>query len=129
MSCCERLLISIPVPLRMQTYYKLSYVDGRIPHPEHRLCEDIPRFCDGLADLLREWINSAVDAAVFAFLLRRYSRSHKYTAGIMAYVLGAGVMTTIFAPNFGKLYSRQQENEGTDPALVFVHGMVAISRH
>ena len=98
--------------LRLQTYYKLSYVDGRISNPEHRLCEDTPRFCDGLAELLREWVNCAVDAAVFSYLLKSYSRTHKYTLGIMGYVLGAGVMTTAFAPNFGRLYSRQQENEG-----------------
>ena len=97
---------------RTQTYYKLSYVDGRISNPEHRLCEDIPRFCDGLAELLREWVNSVVDAAVFAYLLRSYSRSHKYTLSIMGYVLGAGVMTTVMAPNFGRLFSRQQDNEG-----------------
>ena len=87
-------------------------MDGRISNPEHRLCEDIPRFCDGLADLLREWVNCAVDAAVFAYLLRSYSRSHRYTVAIMGYVFGAGVMTTLFAPNFGRLYARQQENEG-----------------
>lgn len=96
----------------MQTYYKLSYVDGRISNPEHRLCEDIPRFCDGLAEIVREWANCSVDAAVFAYLLRSYSRTHKYTLAIAAYVFGAGIMTTVFAPNFGRLFGRQQENEG-----------------
>ena len=73
----------------MQTYYKMSYVDRQITNPEHRLCEDIPRFCDAVGGLLREVINAAVDAIVFSALLRSYSRSHKYTLAILGYVVSS----------------------------------------
>jgi len=48
----------------------------------------------------------------FAVVLRRYSRTNKYTAAILAYVLGAGVVTVAAAPNFARLFKRQQEDEG-----------------
>ena len=43
--------------LRPQTYYKLSYVDRRINGVEQRICEDIPKLCDELGELVREWCN------------------------------------------------------------------------
>ncbi|KAK9846568.1 hypothetical protein WJX81_006713 [Elliptochloris bilobata] len=95
------------------TYYKLSYVDRRIDGVEQRICEDIPKLCDELGELVREWCNSSVDAVFFAYVLRRYSRTNKYTAAILAYVLGAGVFTVAAAPNFARLFKRQQEDEGT----------------
>ena len=51
--------IAYCVPWSMQTYYKLSYVDRRIDNPEQRICEDIPKLCDGLGDLLGEWCKCA----------------------------------------------------------------------
>lgn len=42
---------------RPQTYYKLSYVDRRIDGVEQRICEDIPKLCDELGELVREWCN------------------------------------------------------------------------
>ena len=55
---------------------------------------------------------STVDAVFFAYVLRSYSRTNKYTAAILAYVLGAGVFTVAAAPNFARLFKRQQEDEG-----------------
>ena len=107
-----------------QTYYKMSYVDRTIDNPEHRLCEDIPRFCDGVSDLLREVVNAAVDAVVFTVLLRRYSRTHKYTLAIVGYVFGAGVMTLTFMPNFSRMNRKQQELEG---ALLMFTGCCSYS--
>jgi len=122
---CEtylRELFSTPTPLPCiskskcspctpsQTYYKLTYVDRRIDNPEQRICEDIPYLATGLGDLLREWCNASVDAIFYAWMLRSYSRTNKYTATIIGYVFGAGVLTT--SPNFGRLYKRQSENEG-----------------
>ena len=103
-----------------QTYYKMSYVDRTIDNPEHRLCEDIPRFCDGVSDLLREVVNAAVDAVVFTVLLRRYSRTHKYTLAIVGYVFGAGVMTLTFMPNFSRMNRKQQELEGAHRHLLLL---------
>ncbi|KAL3156583.1 hypothetical protein ABBQ38_000874 [Trebouxia sp. C0009 RCD-2024] len=96
----------------MQTYYKLSYVDKQIQNPEQRICEDIPKFTKGLAELTGEWTNAIIDAGFYAYQLRAYSKSNKYTAAILAYVIGAGGLTGLLAPNFGKLFKRQQENEG-----------------
>jgi hypothetical protein len=105
-----------------QTYYKLTYVDRRIDNPEQRICEDIPYLASGLGDLLREWCNASVDAIFYAWMLRSYSRTNKYTATIIGYVFGAGVLTTIASPNFGRLYKRQSENEGR-PALESTDGL------
>ncbi len=60
---------------------------------------------------------STVDAVFFAYVLRSYSRTNKYTAAILAYVLGAGVFTVAAAPNFARLFKRQQEDEGACPNL------------
>lgn len=95
-----------------QAYYKLNYVDRQIASPEQRICEDLPAFCHGVADLSLEWVQAAVDAAFYAFMLRRYSKTNAWTAAIFAYVLGCGAFTSAFAPNFGKLFKRQSENEG-----------------
>ncbi|KAK9858440.1 hypothetical protein WJX84_004256, partial [Apatococcus fuscideae] len=94
-------------------YYKLNYVDRQIASPEQRICEDLPAFCHGVADLSLEWVQAAVDAAFYAFMLRRYSKTNAWTAAIFAYVLGCGAFTSAFAPNFGKLFKRQSENEGS----------------
>ena len=40
-----------------QVYYKLSYVDRRVDGVEQRICEDVPKLCDELGDLVREWCN------------------------------------------------------------------------
>jgi ABC-type uncharacterized transport system fused permease/ATPase subunit len=98
--------------LCLQTYYKLSYVDRRVDNPEQRICEDIPKLCDGMGDLLRDWTNSLVDAVVYAYLLKQYSRTNRYTLYILGYVFGAGLFVVTTSPNFGKLYKTQQENEG-----------------
>ena len=98
--------------MHQQAYYKLNYVDRSISSPEQRICEDVPAFCHGMADLSLEWVQAAVDAAFYAFMLQRYSKTNKWTAIILGYVIGAGAFTTSFAPNFGKLFKRQSENEG-----------------
>lgn len=102
----------------LQTYYKLSYVDKQIQNPEQRICEDIPKFTKGLAELTGEWTNAIIDAGFYAYQLRAYSKSNKYTAAILAYVIGAGGLTGILAPNFGRLFKRQQENEGVNPLQI-----------
>jgi len=56
--------------------------------------------------------NASVDAVFYAWMLRSYSRTNKYTLAIIGYVFGAGVLTTVASPNFGRLYKRQSENEG-----------------
>ena len=95
-----------------QTYYKLSYVDRRVDNPEQRICEDIPKLCNGLGDLVGEWTKCAVDAVFYTWVLRSYTRTNKYTAIIIAYVFGAGAMTVSVSPNFGKLFKTQASNEG-----------------
>ncbi|CAL8461843.1 g1374 [Coccomyxa elongata] len=95
------------------TYYKLSYVDRRITNPEQRICEDIPKLCDGLGELVGEWTKCAVDAVFYSWVLRSYTRTNKYTAIIIAYVFGAGAMTVSMSPNFGRLFKRQADNEGS----------------
>lgn len=59
--------------------------------------------------------NASVDAVFYAWMLQSYSRTNKYTAAIIGYVFGAGVLTTVASPNFGRLYKRQSENEGGIP--------------
>ena len=94
------------------TYYKLSYVDRTVAHPEQRLAEDVPKLCDGLGAVLHDAINAAVDAAVYAVVLRRYSRSHRYTLSIVAYILLGGGAVVAASPNFGRLMGRQSAAEG-----------------
>ncbi len=100
-----------------QVTQRIEAVDRRINNPEQRICEDVPYLAGGLGDLLREWCNASVDAVFYAWMLRSYSRTNKYTAAILGYVFGAGVLTSIASPNFGRLYKRQSENEGAEPGL------------
>lgn len=73
---------------------------------------DIPKLSGGLAELVREWVSCSIDAIFYTSQLRSYTKTDKYTAGIVAYVLGAGVATSIFAPSFGSLAKKEQELEG-----------------
>lgn len=84
-------------------------------NPEQRICEDIPKLCNGLGDLVGEWTKCAVDAVFYSWVLRSYTRTNKYTAIIVAYVFGAGAMTVSVSPNFGKLFKTQASNEGGQP--------------
>lgn len=95
------------------TYYQLSFVDRRVDVPEQRLCEDIPKLCGGLSELTQELIVAIVDAAFYGYQLQRYSGTNKYTGAIVGYVLGVGTFMTVAAPNFGKLFKRQQQLEGS----------------
>ena len=44
----------------------------------------MPKLTGGLAELTRELAAAAVDAAFYAWALRRYSRTHKYTGAVLA---------------------------------------------
>jgi ABC-type uncharacterized transport system fused permease/ATPase subunit len=94
------------------TYYRLSHVDRRVPNPEQRVCEDAPALAEGAAKLLREVIDASVDAGFFAHALGSYTGTHRYTGYILAYILGAGPVTLLFAPNFGRLVKNQADLEG-----------------
>lgn len=94
------------------TYYKLNYVDRSIDSSEQRICEDVPKLSSGLADLTKEIISAIVDATFYTWQLQRYSGTQKYTAAILAYVFGAGALMTVAAPNFGRLFKKQQALEG-----------------
>ena len=96
----------------LQVYYKLPYVDKVITNPEQRICEDVPKFTKGLAELVGEWVNAVIDAAFYSWQLKQYSQTNTYTLAILGYVIGAGGITSVLAPNFGRLFKRQQENEG-----------------
>lgn len=96
-----------------QVYYRLSYVDRAIEAPEQRLCEDLPKLCQGLSELTAEVINAVVDATFYSVVLRRYSQTNRYTAAILAYVFGAGAAMTLLAPNFGRLVKKQAALEGS----------------
>ena len=93
-------------------FYKLSYVDRRIPSAEQRICEDVPALTEGLATLTGELLSAGVDAAFYAWALHSYTRTHRYTLGLLGYVLGVGTAMTALAPNFGGLFKRQAALEG-----------------
>jgi ABC-type uncharacterized transport system fused permease/ATPase subunit len=94
------------------TYYKLNYVDRRVDSPEARVCEDVPKLTAGLADLTRELVVACVDAAFYGWQLRRYSGTNKYTAAVLAYIVGAGTVMTVAAPNFGGMFKKQAALDG-----------------
>ena len=81
---------------------------ARLPSP----AADIPKLSGSLAELVREWVTCSIDAVFYAWQLRSYTKTDKYTAGIVAYVLGAGIATSAFAPSFGSLAKKEQELEG-----------------
>lgn len=94
-------------------YYKLSYVNRQIGNPEQRICDDVPKLCSGLSQLLGDTVSAAIDATFYAWQLKSYAKTNRYTLGILAYVLGAGTATTVLAPNFKSLFRRSQSLEGT----------------
>jgi ABC-type uncharacterized transport system fused permease/ATPase subunit len=93
------------------TYYKMSHVDHRISNAEQRIASDIPRFCAELSDLIQEDIMAIFDACLYTWRLCSYAHP-KYAFSILAYVLGAGVITGVLSPPFGRLMSTEQQLEG-----------------
>mmetsp|Transcript_38388 Transcript_38388/g.91038 ORF Transcript_38388/g.91038 Transcript_38388/m.91038 type:complete len:1229 (+) Transcript_38388:203-3889(+) len=87
-------------------YYQLNQVDRSVDSPEQRVCEDVPALCNGLGDLVQEWVVSAVDAAFYAHRLKRYMGTHAYTVALAGYVLGVGAASAALSPPFGKLFKR-----------------------
>jgi ABC transporter transmembrane region 2 len=79
---------------------------------------DIPKLSGSLAELVREWVTCSIDAVFYAWQLRSYTKTDKYTAGIIAYVLGAGIATSAFAPSFGSLAKKEQELEGAAASVL-----------
>ena len=93
-------------------YYKLANVDRAVPHPEQRICEDVPKFCHGFVDILGNCIPAAVDSAFYSVRLYQLAQTNKYSAGMVAYILTAGSLMAVTSPNFGRLFRRTQELEG-----------------
>ena len=92
-------------------YYKMGYVDRRVEHAEHIICEDVPMLTSGLAELAQELLTACVDAAFYSYQLKKYSGTHGYTLSVLGYVLGVGAFMTVAAPNFGGLYKKKQALE------------------
>ncbi|BBN15082.1 ATP-binding cassette, subfamily D (ALD), peroxisomal ABC transporter [Marchantia polymorpha subsp. ruderalis] len=93
------------------TYYKLNHVDRRITSPEQRIASDVPRFCTELSDLVQDNMVAVFDGLLYTWRLCTYAHP-KYALGILGYVLGAGAITGILSPPFGKLMSKEQQLEG-----------------
>jgi len=62
-------------------YYKMAYVDRRVEHAEHIICEDVPMLTSGLAELLQELLTACVDAAWYSIQLKRYWDAWIYAGG------------------------------------------------
>jgi ABC-type uncharacterized transport system fused permease/ATPase subunit len=90
----------------------MSYVDRRIPDAETVLCEDTAQFARGLADVTGEVTVSIVESVFYALRMRQYLGTHNYTLAIAAYIVAAGTLTTVAAPNFSRLVRKTQELEG-----------------
>ena len=110
-----------------QAYYKLNYVDRQIASPEQRICEDLPAFCHGVADLSLEWVQSSGGCGLLCLHAAPLLKNQRLTAAIFAYVLGCGAFTSAFAPNFGKLFKRQSENEGASSCRVLSSFLACVS--
>ncbi len=67
-----------------------------------------------------------MDAVFYAWALRSYTRTNRYTGIILAYVFGAGAMTVAVSPNFGRLFKRQAANEGARRALAALFPVVEL---
>ncbi|KAL3681209.1 hypothetical protein R1sor_024165 [Riccia sorocarpa] len=93
------------------TYYKMNHVDRRITSPEQRIASDVPRFCAELSDLIQDNMVAVFDGLLYTWRLCSYAHP-KYAFGILGYVLGAGAITGILSPPFGKLMSKEQQLEG-----------------
>ena len=92
-------------------YYKMGYVDRRVEHAEHIICEDVPMLTSGLAELMQELLTACVDTAFYSYQIKRYGGTHVYTLSVLGYVLGVGTLMTVAAPNFGGLYKKKQALE------------------
>ncbi|KAL2620730.1 hypothetical protein R1flu_000935 [Riccia fluitans] len=92
-------------------YYKLNHVDRRITSPEQRIASDVPRFCTELSDLIQDNMVALFDGLLYTWRLCTYAHP-KYAFGILGYVLGAGAITGMLSPPFGKLMSKEQQLEG-----------------
>ena len=94
-------------------YYKCSHVDKSVANPEQRICEDVPKYCSGMAQCTGEVICSLVDVLFYSQRLSSYTRTHRYTMAMVMYIFGAGTLTKVVSPNFAKMYKKKQSLEGS----------------
>ena len=94
-------------------YYKCSHVDKSVANPEQIICEDVPKYCSGMAQCTGEVISSIVDVLFYSQRLSAYTRTNTYTFAMCAYIFGAGTLVKLVSPNFAKMYKRKQMLEGS----------------
>ncbi|UPQ98050.1 type I ABC transporter [Chloropicon primus] len=94
-------------------YYKCSHVDKSVANPEQIICEDVPKYCSGMAQCTGEVIGGIVDVLFYSQRLGSYTRSHRYTLAMCGYIFGAGTLVKLASPNFAKMYKRKQALEGS----------------
>ena len=94
-------------------YYKCSHVDKSVANPEQIICEDVPKYCSGMAQCTGEVISSIVDVLFYSQRLSSYTRTNSYTLAMCGYIFGAGALVKMVSPNFAKMYKRKQALEGS----------------
>jgi ABC-type uncharacterized transport system fused permease/ATPase subunit len=94
-------------------YYKCSHVDKSVENPEQRICEDVPKYCSGMAQCTGEVVSSFVDVLFYSQRLSSYTRTHAYTFAMCAYIVGAGTLVKVVSPNFARMYKKKQALEGS----------------
>uniref|UniRef100_T1IMI5 ABC transporter domain-containing protein n=1 Tax=Strigamia maritima TaxID=126957 RepID=T1IMI5_STRMM len=106
-----------------QTYYRVSYLDGRLQNVDHCLTEDVNAFSLSIAHLYSHLTKPLLDCFLVSFAL--YKNSKSMGAAVLPGPMLAGTVIAITAlilrsvsPKFGKLVAEEAERKGH---LQYVH--------
>jgi ATP-binding cassette subfamily D (ALD) long-chain fatty acid import protein len=89
-----------------ETYFRVSHLDKRVPHPETAMTEDVKEWADRIADLFASLGKPMVDLTFFsAVLFSNLGFVNQSAASIV--VWETGQILRYFRPNFAEIVQRR----------------------